>query len=136
MLKKLFDSFFILLSSGILLHRSTIIGILCGIWVYFGAEVEESAFKRMLTPDLYLFMASFLIFYRLLFKKIEKPDGDLDLHAMSVCFLGDFAWAVVAMFCTVPFFMLFAFSDGMDYSEQARAAVDPRSLMKKIPRPY
>lgn len=86
-----------------MLHRSTIIGILCGIWVYFGAEVEESAFKRMLTPDLYLFMASFLIFYRLLFKKIEKPDGDLDLHAMSVCFLGDFAWAVVAMFCTVPF---------------------------------
>lgn len=136
MLKKLFDSFFILLSSGILLHRSTIIGVLCGVWVYFGAEVEESAFKRMLTLDLYLFMASFLIFYRLLFKKTEKPNGDLDLHAMSVYFLGDFVWAVFAMFCTVPFFMLFAFSGGTDYSEQARAAIDPRSLMKKIPRPY
>lgn len=135
MLKKLFNSFFILLSSGILLHRSTIIGILCGIWVYSGAEIEESAFSRMLTPDLYLFMISFLIFYRLLFKKVEKPDGDLDLQAMSIYLLGDFAWAVAAMFCTVPFLMMFSYG-GTDYSDHARAAVNPRSLMKKVPRPY
>ncbi len=113
------------------MHRSTVIGVLCGLWVFFGIAPDESVLKRTLTLDLYLFMASFLIFYRLLFKKIEKPNGDLDLHAMSVCFLGDFAWAVAAMFCSIPFFMFFSYSEGTDYSEQARAAINPRGLMKK-----
>ena len=136
MSKKPLDSFFILFSSGILLHRSTLIGILCGVWVYLGADMEESAFNRMLTPDLYLFMASFLIFYRLLFKAPTKPDGDIDFQAMLICFLGDFAWAVAAMFCTVPFLMLFSYTEGTaDYSEHARAVLDPKSLIKKLPRP-
>lgn len=136
MLKKLFDSFFILLKSGILLHRCTIIGVLCGVWVFFGAEAEESAFRRMLTLDLYLFMASFLMFYRLLFNRIDRRDGSPDWPAMGICLIGDFAWAVAAMFCTVPFFMLAGYSDGADYADKARAAVDPRVLIRKMPRPH
>ena len=102
MIKKLINYFMLLLTSGILFHRSTVIGILCGIWVYFGAEDEESMFGRMLTPDLFLFMGAFLIFYRFQFKKILTETGDLDLTSMFICFAGDMAWAVIAMFCTVP----------------------------------
>ena len=131
MIKKFCNFFIILLTSGILFHRSTIIGILCGIWVYFGAEIEESAFRRMLTPDLYLFMGSFLIFYRFLFRKTFKSDGDLDLNAMFFYFLGDMAWAIVAMFCTVPFFMMFNYS-ATDYAGQAGAK---RALIRQIPKP-
>ena len=110
MLKKLSNFFVLLFTSGILIHRASLIGILCGIWVYSGAEIEESAFRRMFSSDLYLFMASFFVFYRLLFKKILKDDGSIDIHAMFVCFLGDMAWAVAAMFCTVPFLMLLGYS--------------------------
>ena len=131
MIKKFCNFFIILLTSGILFHRSTILGILCGIWVYFGAEVEESAFRRMLTPDLYLFMGSFLIFYRFLFKKTLKSDGDLDLNAMFFYFLGDMAWAIIAMFCAVPFFMMFNYS-ATDYTKQAGAA---RALIRQVPKP-
>ncbi|MBR1778346.1 MAG: hypothetical protein IJ752_07175 [Alphaproteobacteria bacterium] len=134
MLRKIVNSFLLLLTSGILLHRCTLIGILCGIWVYFGAEVEESAFRRMLTPDLYLFMSSFLIFYRFLFKKILKSNGELDLQAMFICFLGDLAWAVTAMFCTVPFFMMFNYSGSANYAQNVRAAAAPHSLMRQVPK--
>lgn len=133
MLKKLINLFVLLLTSGVLFHRCTIIGALCAVWVYFGTGEDESAFRRMLTPDLYLFMGSFLVFYRLLFKKTLKPDGNLDLHATAVFLLGDMAWAVAAMFCTVPFFMMLNYT-GTDYTEQAKAAVNPRSLMRQVPR--
>ncbi|MBO4520227.1 MAG: hypothetical protein J5787_03385 [Alphaproteobacteria bacterium] len=134
MLKKLTNYFVLLLTSGVLFHRCTIIGVLCAVWVYCGTGEDESAFSRMLTPDLYLFMVSFLIFYRLLFKKTLKPDGNLDLHATAVFLLGDLAWTVAAMFCTVPLFMMLNYS-GTDYTQQARAAVNPRGLMRQIPRP-
>ena len=132
MINKLIKYFTLLLTSGILFHRSTIIGVLCGIWVYFGAETEESAFSRMLTSDLYLFMASFLIFFRLLFRKTLKEDGDLDLKAMLFFFLGDLVCAVVAMFCAVPFFMMFNYT-GSNYTQQSHTAVDPRGLTYQIP---
>ena len=99
----------LLLTSGVLFHHSTIIGFLCGIWVYFGAETEESAFGRMLTPDLFLLIGAFLVFYRLMFGKILKDDGDLDLHAMGMYFIGDFVWAVLAMASSVFLFMTFNF---------------------------
>ena len=133
MIRKLINSFLLLLSSGVLFHRSTLIGVLCGIWVYFGAESEESAFGRLLTSDLYLFMGAFLIFHRLLFKRTLKENGDLDLRAMSIYFLGDLAWAVIAMFCSVPFFMLFNYSGQTKYA-QTQPVVDPRAVMQ-IPVP-
>ena len=110
MLNKFIHFCTLLLTSGVVFHHSTIIGFLCGIWIYFGAETEESSFGRMLTPDLYLLIASFLIFYRLMFRRILTEDGDLDLQAMTLAFIGDFLWAVLAMFCSVPFFMTFNFS--------------------------
>ena len=110
MLSKIIKFVTLILTSGVLFHHSTIIGVLCGIWVYFGAEAEQDAFGRMLTPDLYLLIGSFLIFYRLVFRKVLKEDGDLDLKAMLLYFIGDFIWAVIAMFCSVPFFMTFNFS--------------------------
>ena len=100
----------LLLTSGVLFHHSTIIGFLCGIWVYFGAETEESSFERLLTPDLYLLIAAFLVFYRLMFRKVLREDGELDMQAMTIYFIGDFLWAVLAMFCSVPFFMTFNFT--------------------------
>ena len=80
----------------------------------------------MFTPDLYLFTGSFLIFYRLLFRKTLKEDGNLDLHAMFLCFLGDFAWAVVAMFCAVPFFMMFNFAQTETVSPPKEPVVPAR----------
>lgn len=133
MIKKLINYFMLLLTSGILFHRSTVIGILCGIWVYFGAEDEESMFGRMLTPDLFLFMGAFLIFYRFQFKKILTETGDLDLTSMFICFAGDMAWAVIAMFCTVPFLMMFSYS-GQDYAEKTRGALNPHTLVRQIPK--
>ena len=82
----------------------------------------------MLTLDLYLFIAAFLIFFRLLFRKTLKEDGDLDLKAMLFFFLGDFAWAVVAMFCAVPFFMMFNYT-GTNSAQRSGAGVDMRSLI-------
>ena len=134
MFKKISNLFVLLLTSGILFNRCTIIGVLCAFWVYVGMGPDDSAFSRMLTPDLYLFMASFLIFYRFLFKKELKPDGNIDLHTMSIYLLGDLAWAIAAMFCTIPLFVLLNRS-GTDYSQHARAAINPRSLMRQIPRP-
>lgn len=134
MLKKFINFLTILLTSGILFHRCTLIGVLCGIWVYAGAGEDDSLIMRMLSPDLYLFMASFLIFYRLLFKKELTKNGDLDLQAMIIYSLGDLAWATAAMFCSVPFFMLFNYS-GEDYAQKARATINPRSLMRQVPRP-
>ncbi len=107
MMKKFVNFVLALIFSGVLLHRSTVIGALCGAWIYFGAPQEDSVFQRMLTPDLYLFMLAFLVFYRMTLKRIYAPDGELDYRAMGVCLLGDMAWAVVAMICFVPFFMMF-----------------------------
>ena len=135
MLKKFFNFALLFLTSGVLFHRCTLIGLLCAVWVYFGAEVEESAFQRMLTPDLYLFMSSFLIFYRFLFKKVFKADNDLDWTSMFVYFLGDMAWAIAAMFCAIPFFMMLFHYSGTDYTQQARTAIDPRHLMRRLPKP-
>lgn len=132
MLKKMTDFFILLLTSGILFHRCTILGVLCGFWVYVGTEPDESAFARMLTPDLYIFIAAFLIFYRLMFKKNMTEEGDLDLKATGVYFLGDMAWAVAVMFCAVPFFMMFNYS-GPELMQQ-RAAANARAVMRQIPR--
>ncbi|MGN0905258.1 MAG: hypothetical protein ACI4PW_08890 [Alphaproteobacteria bacterium] len=107
MLRKFVNFVLSLIFSGILLHRSTVIGALCAAWIFFGAPQEDSVFQRMLTPDLYLFMLAFLVFYRITLKRIYAPDGELDYRAMGVCLLGDMAWAVVAMMCFVPFFMMF-----------------------------
>ena len=41
MLKKISNLIVHFLASGFLIHHSTIIGVLCAVWVYFGAEVEE-----------------------------------------------------------------------------------------------
>ncbi len=129
MLKKISDLFLLFLTSGILFHRSTVIGVLCALWVYSGAEVEESAFRRMLTPDLYLFMASFLIFYRLLFKRVLKSDGDFDWTAMTVYTLGDLAWAIAVMFCAVPALMMTNYS-GQNYAEQAKKIAKIRGVTR------
>jgi len=57
----------------------------------------------------------------------------LDLKAMFFFFLGDFAWAVTAMFCAVPFFMMFNYT-GTNY-QQTQAAVNPHGLLRQIPKP-
>ena len=135
MLKKISNLIVHFLASGFLIHHSTIIGVLCAVWVYFGAEVEESAFSRMLTPDLYLFMASVLLFYRFLFKKTFKSGNDLDWTAMTVCFLGDMLWATAVMFCTVPVFMMMFRYPATEYAKQAgTTAIDPYRVIRKIPR--
>mgnify|MGYP004668955173 CR=1 FL=1 len=136
MIKKLFDSFFLLLSSGVLLHRSTISGALCAIWAALTADPDESAFACLMNIDLYFALAVFLAFYRFTFKKVARKDKTLDLQEMGMGFLGDFVWAVLAMVCTVPFFLMMTQQSQVDYAERARIAVDPRSLMKKIPRPF
>ena len=130
MIKKLFDSFFLLLSSGVLLHRSTVSGALCAIWAALTADPDESAFACLMNIDLYFALAVFLTF-----KKVARKDKTLDLQEMGMGFLGDFVWAVLAMVCTVPFFLMMTQQSQVDYAERARIAVDPRSLMKKIPRP-
>lgn len=140
MIKKLLNFFIILITSGILFHRSTLIGAFCGLWVYFGSQTDESAFHRMLTPDLFIFMAAFLILFRLLFKKMNKADGTPDFHGMGICFLGDFAWAVLAMFCTVQLFMMLSFSDDYLPKEQDPEAMMMQQLQNKpmpqIPHKY
>lgn len=121
MIKKFVNFCLLILQSRILFHRSTFIGVVCGLWVFFGAKEGESVFGRLLTFDLYLLMFAFLLLYRILLLKKFKPDGELDFQAMGLCFLGDFAWAVVAMFCAVPFLMTFSTSD-----EVAGRVGDPR----------
>ncbi len=69
-------------------------------------------------------------------KQVARKDKTLDLQEMGMGFLGDFVWAVLAMVCTVPFFLMMTQQSQVDYAERARIAVDPRSLMKKIPRPF
>lgn len=135
MIKKLFDSFFILLSSGVLLHRSTVSGVLCAVWAAATADPDESAFACLMNVDLYFALAVFLAFYRFSFKKVTRKDKTLDLREMGVFFLGDFVWAVLAMVCAVPFFLMMTQQSQVDYAERARIAVDPRSLMKQMPRP-
>lgn len=134
MLKKIINFTSIFLTSGVLFHRCTLIGLLCAVWVYFGASEDESLFRRMLSIDLYLFMAAILTLYRMMFKKILTKSGDLDLKTMIVYCLGDVLWASTAMYCAVPFFMLMNYS-GTEYSEKARAAINPHRLMRQIPRP-
>lgn len=121
MIKKFVNFCLLILQSGILFHRSTFIGVVCGIWVFFGAQDEESVFGRLLTLDLYLLMFAFLLLYRILLLKKFTAQGELDLKAMGICLAGDFAWAVVAMFCAVPFLMMFSTSDTL-----ATKANDPR----------
>lgn len=104
MIKKLFDSFFILLSSGVLLHRSTVSGVLCAVWAAATADPDESAFACLMNADLYFALAVFLAFYRFSFKKVTRRDKTLDLQEMGMGFLGDFVWAVLAMVCAAPFF--------------------------------
>lgn len=111
MIKKFVSFLVTLLQSGILFHRSTYLGMLCAAWVYFGAPKDESLIQRMLTLDLYLFMFAFLVMYRVLFLKIYTPDGDLDLKTMGIYLLGDMAWAIAAMICTVPVFLIFGAAD-------------------------
>ncbi len=135
MIKKLFDSFFILLSSGVLLHRSTVSGVLCAVWAAATADPDESAFACLMNADLYFALAVFLAFYRFSFKKVTRRDKTLDLQEMGMGFLGDFVWAVLAMVCAVPFFLMTTQQSQVDYAERARIAVDPRSLMKQMPRP-
>lgn len=132
MLKKMTDLFILLLTSGLLFHRCTILGAFCGFWVYVGTAPDESAFIRMLTPDLYIFMAAFLLFYRLMFKKSMTDEGDLDLKATGIYFLGDMVWAVAVMFCAVPFLMMTNYS-GAEMTQQ-RAAANARALMRQIPK--
>ncbi len=135
MIKKLFDSFFILLSSGVLLHRSTVSGVLCAVWAAATADPDESAFACLMNADLYFALAVFLAFYRFSFKKVTRRDKTLDLQEMGMGFLGDFVWAVLAMVCAAPFFLMTTQQSQVDYAERARIAVDPRSLMKQMPRP-
>ncbi len=135
MIKKLFDSFFILLSSGVLLHRSTVSGVLCAVWAAATADPDESAFACLMNADLYFALAVFLAFYRFSFKKVTRRDKTLDLQEMGMGFLGDFVWAVLAMVCAAPFFLMMTQQSQVDYAERARIAVDPRSLMKQMPRP-
>ena len=113
MIKKFVNFCMLILRSGVLFHRSTFIGVLCGLWVFFGAQDEESVFGRMLTLDLYLLMFAFLLLYRMLLLKKYKADGQPDYAKMGICLAGDFAWAVVAMFCAVPFLMTFSTSDSI-----------------------
>ena len=134
MIKKLFDSFFILLSSGVLLHRSTVSGVLCAVWAA-AADPDESAFACLMNADLYFALAVFLAFYRFSFKKVTRRDKTLDLQEMGMGFLGDFVWAVLAMVCAAPVFLMTTQQSQVDYAERARIAVDPRSLMKQMPRP-
>lgn len=126
MLKRAFNYFVLIFTSGILFHRSTILGVLCALWVYSGAEVEQSAMERMMTPDLYLFMASFLFFYRLLFKRILKPDGDFNWKAMAIYTFADLLWAVAAMFCAVPALVMTNYS-GQNYSEKMQKIIKART---------
>lgn len=135
MLKKLFGFFITLITSGILFHRSSVLGILGGVWAFAGAGPEDSIFKRMFTPDLILFIVAFLLFYRLLFVRVNKEDGSPDFHTMGVYLLGDVLWAFGAMFCTIPVLMFFS-GPGADYSDMAtKAGTNPRALMKYAPRP-
>ena len=110
MIKFLFGPIITLFTSGVLFHRSSFIGILCGIWIYFGTDKQASTFSRILTPDLYLLMLSFLFLYRLCLKRIYTADGELDLKEMSVYLAGDFARAVLAMVCSALFFLSFGVS--------------------------
>ena len=121
MIKRFVNFCILILQSGILFHRSTFIGVVCGLWVFFGAQDEESVFGRLLTLDLYRLIFAFLLLYRILLLKKFKPNGELDVQAMALCLAGDFAWAVVAMFCAVPFLMTFSTSD-----EVAGRVGDPR----------
>ena len=131
MLKRMTNLFVLLLTSGVLFHRCTILGVLCGFWVYIGTQPEESPFTRMLTPDLYIFMASFLLFYRLMFKKSLTEEGDLDLKATCIYFLGDMVWAAAVLFCSVPFMMMTNYST-TDLIQQ-RAAANARAVMRYVP---
>lgn len=110
MIKLLLGPFITLFTSGVLWHRSSFIGILCGIWIYFGTDKQASTFSRILTLDLYLFMLAFLTLYRLLLKKTLDDKGEPDLKQMGIYLLGDFARAVLTMVCAAFFFLSFGVS--------------------------
>lgn len=124
MIKTLLAPFITLITSGVLWHRSSFVGILCGIWIYFGTDKEASTFSRILTPDLYLFMLSFLILYRLILKKVEMKDGEIDLKVTGIYLLGDFARAVLTMICAAFFFLSFGVSTDTDDLENVGAAIE------------
>ena len=124
MIKTLLAPFITLITSGVLWHRCSFVGILCGIWIYFGTDKEASTFSRILTPDLYLFMLAFLILYRLAFKKVVMKDGEIDLKVTGIYLLGDFARAVLTMICAAFFFLSFGVSTDTDGLDNVGAAIE------------
>lgn len=132
MIKKLMGFIGLLIRSGVLFHRSTFVGVLCGSWIFFGAVEKESVFQRMLTLDLYLFMFAFLVLYRILFGRVYVKGSNekiLDFQGMGFYLLGDMAWATLAMFCTVPFFMMFDLAEG--YGTAQTMPPDVKMLIQK-----
>ncbi len=135
-MKKIIDLAILLFSQGILTHRCTIVGVICSVWIYLQATPDDSLLLKMLSLDLYIFMGGFFMFYRLMFKTVTNKDGTLNLQEMFVCFLGDMLWATAVMFCMIPIVTLLGQSEGTEfYEKRVRGAVDPRTLIKNVPRP-
>lgn len=111
MIKTILAPFIALFTSGVLFHRCTIFGIICAVWVVFGAETEESIFGRLLTWDLYLLMFCIFLLFRLTLKRTLIAKDEIDLKSTLIFLLGDMAWGTLAMFCATFFLLTFAPSD-------------------------
>lgn len=105
MISRIIHTITLLLTSGVFFHHCTLIGIFCGCWAFFGATEEAEQFSRLFNPNPYMLIALFVFMYRFLLKRTLRDDGELDLKLMFFYLLGDFIWAVIAMFCTDFFFI-------------------------------
>ena len=129
MIKKFIDTIILLISSGAVFHRCTFLGALCAAWVVFGTAEDGNMFRRLFTGVLYLFMGAFVVFYRLVFKKTLTGRGDPDLQATAVYALGDFAHAVLAMFCVTFFLSSFIAGDKSATTQQIQTIRRTNALM-------